>query len=68
MTGQIYKKIKSKIKNYIFIKRNFGEYDKFQWKSAEEIERIRTKKLKDIVKNWKILSKRRLNATEKTLF
>lgn len=50
MTGQIYKKIKSKIKNYIFIKRNFSEYDKFQWKSAEEIERIRTKKLKDIVK------------------
>ena len=50
MTGQIYKKIKSKIKNYIFIKRNFSEYDKFQWKSAEEIERIRTQKLKNIVK------------------
>jgi len=50
MTHQICKKIKSKIKNYIFIKRNFSEYDKFQWKSAEEIERIRTKKLKDIVK------------------
>jgi len=50
MTGQIYKKIKSKIKNYIFIKRNFSEYDKFQWKSADEIERIRTNKLKDIVK------------------
>ena len=50
MTGQIHKKIKSKTKNYIFIKRNFSEYDKFQWKSAEEIERIRTKKLKDIVK------------------
>lgn len=50
MTGQIYKKIKSKIKNYIFIKRNFSEYDKFQWKSAEEMERIRTQKLKNIVK------------------
>ena len=50
MTGQICKKIKSKIKNYIFIERNFSEYDKFQWRSAEEIECIRTKKLKDIVK------------------
>ncbi|WP_298083230.1 hypothetical protein [uncultured Campylobacter sp.] len=50
MTGQICKKIKSKIKNYIFIKRNFSEYDKFQWRSAEEIERIRTQKLKNIVK------------------
>lgn len=50
MTGKICKKIKSKIKNYIFIKRNSSEYDKFQWKSVEEIERIRTKKLKDIVK------------------
>ena len=50
MTGQIYKKIKSKIKNYIFIKRNFSEYDKFQRKSAEEMERIRTQKLKNIVK------------------
>ena len=50
MTGQIYKKIKSKIKNYIFTKRNFSEYDKFQWKSAEEMERIRTQKLKNIVK------------------
>lgn len=50
MTGQIHKKIKSKIKNYIFIKRNFSEYDNFQWKSAEEIERIRTNKLKDIIK------------------
>ena len=50
MIDQICKKIKSKIKNYIFIKRNFSEYDKFQWKSAEEIERIRTQKLKNIVK------------------
>ena len=50
MIDQICKDIENKIRNYIFIKRNFSEYDKFQWKSAEEIERVRTKKLKDIVK------------------
>ena len=50
MTGQIYTKIENKIRNYIFINRNFSEYDKFQWKNAEEIERIRTQKLKNIVK------------------
>ena len=37
MTGQIYTKIENKIRNYIFINRNFSEYDKFQWKNAEEI-------------------------------
>ena len=50
MMDQICKKIENKIRNYIFINRNFSEYDKFQWKSAEEIERIRTQKLKNIVK------------------
>lgn len=50
MIDQICKKIENKIRNYIFINRNFSEYDKFQWKSAEEIERIRTQKLKNIVK------------------
>ena len=50
MIDQICKEIENKIRNYIFIKRNFSEYDKFQWRSAEEIERIKTKKLKDIVK------------------
>ena len=50
MIDQICKKIENKIRNYIFINRNFSEYDKFQWKNAEEIERIRTQKLKNIVK------------------
>ena len=50
MIDQICKKIENKIRNYIFINRNFSKYDKFQWKNAEEIERIRTQKLKNIVK------------------
>lgn len=50
MMGQICKKIENKIKNYIFIKRNFSNYNSFQWKSVEEIEYIRTQKLKNIVK------------------
>lgn len=49
MMDQICKKIENKIKNYIFIKRNFSNYNSFQWKSVEEIEYIRTQKLKNIV-------------------